>query len=210
MDTEYFVNMIEKDLDSILNLEILKDEEFTRKLFKQKPEDKANFYNNVIKQSEIQSEYWGRVTFFVYRFGRFLKYHCDSKFWMQVYWDSDMNILKEKLGIIIPYQTSIGFGTRIDHPTGIIINSKVKIGENCKIHQHTTIGATDTKYPYDSAPIIGDNVYMGANVNIFGKITIGSNTLIGGGAVVTKSFPENSKLVGNPAKNLNEAVVEKI
>lgn len=115
-----------------------------------------------------------------------------------------MQILKGKLGIIIPYQTSIGFGTRIDHPVSIVINSKTKIGKNCRIHQQTTIGATNTVYPYDSTPIIGDNVYIGANANIFGNIVIGSNTLIGGGAVVTKSFPENSKLVGNPAKNLNK------
>lgn len=203
MDTNYFVKMIEKDLDSILKLEILKDEEFTRKLFNQKPDDDASFYKNVIRQSEIQSEYWGRVVFFVYRFGRFLKYHCDSSFWMQVYWDADMKILKGKLGIIIPYQTSIGFGTRIDHPIGIVINSKAKIGKNCRIHQKTTIGATDIKYPYDSTPVIGDNVYMGADISILGKITIGSNSVIGGGSVVTKSFPENSKLVGNPARNLS-------
>jgi glycerophosphoryl diester phosphodiesterase len=207
MDVSYFVNMIEKDLDSILKLDILKNKEFTQTFFKQKKGDNASFYHNVIEQSEIQVEYWSRVAFFVYRFGRFIKYHCDSKFWMQVYWDSDMEILKGKLGIMIPYKTDIGFGTRIDHPAGIIINSKVKIGKNCRIHQLTTLGATDTKYPYDSTPIIGDNVYIGANVNVFGKITIGSNSSIGGGAVVTKSFPENSKLVGNPAINLNKMEV---
>lgn len=117
-----------------------------------------------------------------------------------------MKILKGKLGIIIPYQTTIGFGTRIDHPTGIIINSKARIGKNCRIHQHTTIGATDTSYPYVSTPVIGDNVYMGANVSLFGKISIGDNSTIGGGAVVTKSFPENSKIVGNPAINLNDKI----
>lgn len=89
--------------------------------------------------------------------------------------------------------------------TGIIIHSKAK---NCRIHQHTTIGATDTSYPYHSTPIIGDNVYMGANVSVFGKITIGSNSIIGGGSVVIKSFPENSKIVGNPAINLNNRISE--
>lgn len=208
MNTDYFVEMVEKDIKSILESSLLKIPEFTRKLFKQKSGDNADFYTNVIKQSEIQVEYWSKVTFFVYRFGRFVKYHCDSEFWMQVYWDMDTKILKEKLGIMIPYKTVIGFGTRIDHPTGIVINSKAKIGENCRIHQLTTIGSTDTRWPYDSNPIIGDNVYMGANVNVFGNITIGSNSVIGGGAVVTKSFPENSKLVGNPAKNLNRIDVQ--
>ena len=58
------------------------------------------------------------------------------------------------------------------------------------------------------SPQIGDNCYIGANVSIFGPITIGNNSIIGGGAVVTKSFPDNSKLVGCPAKNLNEEAVE--
>lgn len=208
MDTEYFVNMIEEDLDNILNLEILKDEEFTRKLFKQKSGDKVNFYKNVIKQSEIQPDYWGRALMFIFRFGRYIHYHCESEFWDKVYKMANREIIEGKLNCSLPRFVDIGFGTKIYHPYNIVINAKANLGQKCTLRHSITIGNKgNNSFP---SPSIGDNVNIGSNASIFGDISIGSNSFVGGGAVVTKSFPENSKLVGNPAKNLNEAVVEKI
>lgn len=48
--------------------------------------------------------------------------------------------------------------------------------------------------------IIGDNVFLGVNVTIMPGVTIGSNVVIGAGSVVTKSIPNNSVVVGNPAR----------
>lgn len=51
------------------------------------------------------------------------------------------------------------------------------------------------------APIaIGDNVYIGIRAIILPGVTIGANSVIGAGAVVTRSIPENSVAVGVPAK----------
>lgn len=51
------------------------------------------------------------------------------------------------------------------------------------------------------APIvIGNNVWLGANVSVLPGVTIGDNTVVGSGAVVTKDLPANSVAVGNPAK----------
>lgn len=47
--------------------------------------------------------------------------------------------------------------------------------------------------------MIGDNVFVGANVVIIGDVHIGDNCIIGAGAVVVKSIPDNSIVVGNPA-----------
>ena len=47
---------------------------------------------------------------------------------------------------------------------------------------------------------VGDNVYFGNNVLILPGVTIGSNVIIGAGAVVTKDIPSNSLAVGVPAK----------
>jgi serine acetyltransferase len=62
------------------------------------------------------------------------------------------------------------------------------------------------KYEGDksSRPTIGDNVSLGANVVIIGDIVIGDNVIVGAGSVVTKSVPNNSVVVGNPARLLRQ------
>ena len=45
-----------------------------------------------------------------------------------------------------------------------------------------------------------NNVLIGAGAKIIGEIVIGDNCVIGANAVVTKSFPENAVIAGNPAK----------
>lgn len=53
---------------------------------------------------------------------------------------------------------------------------------------------------FGSPIVIGDNVWLGANVSILPGVTIGDSTVVGFGAVVTKDLPANSLAVGNPAK----------
>ncbi len=45
---------------------------------------------------------------------------------------------------------------------------------------------------------VGDNVWIGAGVQVMPGVTIGSNVVIGGGSVVVKDIPDNSVAVGNP------------
>ncbi|MFP3338962.1 DapH/DapD/GlmU-related protein, partial [Micrococcus sp. SIMBA_131] len=47
---------------------------------------------------------------------------------------------------------------------------------------------------------IGNNVFIGMNAIILHGVTIGDNCIIAAGSIVTKSFPENSIVGGNPAK----------
>lgn len=86
------------------------------------------------------------------------------------------------------------------HPYGIIINSKSVIGEGCVIRQQVTIG--NKGLSDSSCPRIGKNVEIGAGAKIIGGISIGDNSIVGANAVVTKSFPKGSILVGVPARNI--------
>ncbi|HEX8549679.1 MAG TPA: DapH/DapD/GlmU-related protein, partial [Cytophagaceae bacterium] len=52
------------------------------------------------------------------------------------------------------------------------------------------------------------NVWIGGNVVINPGITIGDNTVIGSGSVVTKNIPSNVIAVGNPCKVLREITQE--
>lgn len=47
---------------------------------------------------------------------------------------------------------------------------------------------------------IGKNVWLGGDVKILAGVTIGDNTIIGAGSIVTKSIPSNVIAVGNPCK----------
>lgn len=200
MDVDLFVNLVSNNIEEILDLSILKDNDFTKKLFNQTTEN-VSFYRNVIEESILQPEYHSKILMFIYRFGRYVRYHTDSDFWERVYQQLNRKLVEEQLNSSFSRSIEIGWGTYIFHPYNIVINNKTKIGHHVVLRGNTTIGNNGNNKI--ASPIIGDNVDIGINVNIFGPISIGKNTKIGGGAVVVKSAPEYSVLVGNPARNVS-------
>jgi serine O-acetyltransferase len=69
------------------------------------------------------------------------------------------------------------------------------IGDNFRCIHCTTLG-----YGKNGRPTVGNNVSLGANVTIVGKVCIGNNVKIGAGAVVAKDVPDNCVVVGNPCR----------
>ncbi len=109
--------------------------------------------------------------------------------------------LSVKLGYSIPCDVCAG-GLALPHYGTIVINSGAKIGQNCRIQTCVNIGAT---YGAKSAPVIGNNVYIGPGAKIIGEITIADGVCIGAGAVVTKSIEEpNTTWGGVPAKKISD------
>ena len=106
-------------------------------------------------------------------------------------------------GISIPASVKIGHSLYIGHFGGIIINSGCIIGNNCNIAQGVTIGVSGLNEKR-GVPIIGDNVYIGANSVLAGKISIANNVLIGACSLVNQSFAENSVVLGVPALKISE------
>jgi len=87
----------------------------------------------------------------------------------------------------------------IDHGAGVVIGETTVIGDDVTIYQGVTLGGTG-KEKGKRHPTIGNNVVVGAEAIVLGNITIGDNSRVGAAAVVTKSVPPNSTVVGNPAR----------
>ena len=110
--------------------------------------------------------------------------------------------LSIRLGFDIPCNV-FGPGLSIAHYGTIIVNGAARIGENCRIHAGVNIG-TKAGHTF-LAPKIGENVYIGPGVKIFGPIQIASGIAIGANSVVNKSFPEpNISIAGVPARKISD------
>jgi serine O-acetyltransferase len=106
-------------------------------------------------------------------------------------------------GISLPYSATIGSGFYIGHFGNIIINASAVIGNNCNISQGVTIGVSG-KSENRGVPVIGNNVYIGANSVIAGKITVGDDVVIGANTFVNRDIEPNVTVLGVPAKKISD------
>lgn len=124
--------------------------------------------------------------------------------------------LSTKLGFTVPPNV-FGPGLSIAHKGTLIVNSNVKVGENCRIHNCVNIATNVFSRNYKSkpdfvlpVPKIGNNVYIGPGVKIFGNIEIADNIAIGANSVVNKSFKEEGiTIAGVPAKKVSNEGFDK-
>ncbi|WP_435162284.1 UDP-3-O-(3-hydroxymyristoyl)glucosamine N-acyltransferase [Candidatus Pelagibacter bacterium nBUS_25] len=93
--------------------------------------------------------------------------------------------------------TVIGKNTYLDNQIHIAHN--VKIGENSIIAGQVGIAGSS---------IIGNNVKIGGQAGISGHLKIGNNVEIAGGSGVIKDIPDNTKVMGYPAKNIRDFLRE--
>jgi serine O-acetyltransferase len=105
--------------------------------------------------------------------------------------------LSLKLNFSIP-ENVFGPGLAIMHYGTIVVNSRARVGANCRIHVCTNIGESGG---IEGAPKIGNNVYIGPGAKIYGAITIADNSVIAANAAVNKSVEQIGMLIGGiPAK----------
>lgn len=101
----------------------------------------------------------------------------------------------------------VNFGLTALDVAPIVIGQDVLIGPNCSLYtaiHPTEPGPRRAKWE-SAAPItLGDNVWLGGSVVVCPGVTIGENSIIGAGAVVTRDIPANSIAVGNPARVIRE------
>lgn len=104
-----------------------------------------------------------------------------------------------KTGIEIHPGATIGRRFVIDHGMGIVIGETAEIGDDVLIYQGVTLGGTG-KDIGKRHPTVGNNVMISAGAKVLGPIKVGDGARIAAGAVVLKDVPEDSTVVGVPAK----------
>lgn len=139
------------------------------------------------------------VSLAVYRYGRWAiqrknrvarvvanKFYAVLKFFI-------LNVTK----VWIPPQVQLGEDFHIIHAEGSLsIHPDVVIGDRCGVMHNVTIG-TNMR---GGAPVIGDDVFIGVNSTVLGKIRIGDRVRIGANTAVSTNVPSDSVVVGSPAK----------
>jgi UDP-3-O-[3-hydroxymyristoyl] glucosamine N-acyltransferase len=93
--------------------------------------------------------------------------------------------------------TIIGKNTYLDNQVHIAHN--VKIGDNCIVAGQVGFAGSST---------LGNHVMIGGQAGISGHLKIGNNVQIGGGSGVINDIPDNSKVMGYPAKSLKDFIRE--
>tara|TARA_B100000795_G_scaffold231043_1_gene188727 strand:+ start:242 stop:1222 length:981 start_codon:yes stop_codon:yes gene_type:complete len=91
--------------------------------------------------------------------------------------------------------TIIGRNTYLDNQIHIAHNNK--IGDNCIIAGQVGFAGSST---------LGNNVMIGGQAGISGHLKIGNNVQIAGGSGVIKNIPDNSRVMGYPAKDLRNFI----
>ncbi|MEX0829786.1 MAG: serine O-acetyltransferase [Nitrospirales bacterium] len=102
-------------------------------------------------------------------------------------------------GVEIHPGATIGTGFFIDHGMGVVIGETTEIGDYVTLFQGVTLGGTG-KERGKRHPTLGNHVVVGAGAKVLGGIRIGDNVKIGANAVVLRSVPANSTVVGNPGR----------
>ena len=111
----------------------------------------------------------------------------------------------------------IGCNTSINYDTLFQMTCDITIGENVMIADGVIFRTADHAHADTNIPMkdqgridgtitVEDNVWIAGNVTVLRGVTIGHNSIIGAGAVVTRSIPPFSLAAGVPAKIIRSRV----
>jgi len=128
--------------------------------------------------------------------------------------NSNKNLRYPHIGIVkIEDNCEIGCGSTIDRGSmsntvigkNTFLDNQIHIAHNVKIGENSIIAG---QVGIAGSSVIGKNVKIGGQAGISGHLTIGDNVEIAGGSGVIKDIPDNSKVMGYPAKNIRQFLKE--
>ncbi len=140
----------------------------------------------------------------VYRFGRRVDRRGPGvvrSVLEKVYW-LEHRVVETLTGISIPKSVAIGPGLKIWHFGNIFVHADSILGANCTLRQGVTIGNRVDDGP---APVLEDDVELGAYAQVLGGIRIGRGAKVGAMTVVLRDVPAGAVAVGGSAARIIEA-----
>ena len=113
-----------------------------------------------------------------------------------------------------PEKISLGDSTRIGPKSTLGGFGGIKIGSNVVVSKNVLIESAGLDFKNNTVPyshkampiIIEDEVWIGANAIILGGVTIGKGSIVGAGAVISKSLPEKSIVVQSAIRMLGNKI----
>jgi maltose O-acetyltransferase len=131
------------------------------------------------------------------------------KYILEEKWFEDYIRMGMKIGDNCSIQPGVVFD--YSHCWLIKIGNNVTIAPQAYLLTHDASTKRLNNYTKVGSITIEDNVFIGARALIMPGVTIGKNSIIAAGSIVTKSIPEGSIAAGNPAKVIStiEKYIEK-
>lgn len=100
-------------------------------------------------------------------------------------------------GITLHREVDIGEDFRLVHSGNIKIHPQCKIGNRVTIMHDVTLGTAAER---DAAPIVGDDVFIGAGAKILGGVRIGDRARVAANSLVVTDVPPDTTAIGVPAR----------
>jgi serine O-acetyltransferase len=143
---------------------------------------------------EVLFNYAGLHAIWFYRVSHWLWLR---KFYFLARWLSQF--ARWTTGVEIHPGAKIGRRFFIDHGMGVVIGETAEVGNDVTLYHGVTLGGVSLEKG-KRHPTLGDRVVVGAGAKILGAIEIGRCSRIGANAVVVKTVPPNSVVVGIPGQ----------
>ena len=159
-------------------------------------------FNNIRADLKAHDGRWSAQGFWalaIYRFGRW-RYTVQPVLLrkaLSLVYRFLFKLVQITTGIELPCEAEIGRNFVIDHFGAIVISGYARFGDDCRIRNGVVVGLKRVDDP--CAPVIGNQVDIGAGAKLLGPIRIGNNVIIGANSVVLTDVPDDSLAVGVPA-----------
>ena len=119
------------------------------------------------------------------------------EFWLLGRFSS--HIARWLTGIEIHPAAKIGRRLVIDHGMGVVIGETAEVGDDCYFYHQVTLGVARA-IGGKRHPSVGNNVIIGAGAKVLGPIRVGDNARVGANSVVLEDVPNDTTVVGIPAR----------